>query len=186
MYVGHVAVALGAKGARPQIPLWFLVLTAQAPDWLVIATRLSGHEIERVERFTETSFSFVLVAIPLAFAFYAGSKDFKSSALVWFVASSHAMCDFFTSTHTLLPGGLAQGLGWYQEPLRDFAIESALVIAAAFIYRRSLPYRSRRSALFVLTFSSLILFQAAVGVYLASLKRGGWFSEEIHSGRLFH
>lgn len=186
MYVGHVAVALAAKGARPAIPLWFLVITAQAPDWLVIATRLSGHEFARVERFTETSISFVLVAIPLALAYYAGSRDVKSAAIVWLVAASHAMCDYFTSTHTLLPGGIAQGLGWYKRPALDFAIEATLVVLAAFIYRRSLSDRARRSATFVLMFSSLVLFQAAVDVYLASLRRNGWLSEEINSGRLFH
>lgn len=186
MYVGHVAVALAAKGVRPTIPLWFLIVAAQAPDWLVIATRLSGHEIARVERVTETSLSFVVVAIPLALAFYAGSKDVRSSALVWLVVASHAMCDFFTSTHTLLPGGIAQGLGWYRRPLHDFAIETAMIVAAAFMYRRSLPDRAKRSGIFMLMFSALVLFQAAVDVYLSSLRRGGRLADEIHSGRLFH
>lgn len=185
MYVGHVAVALAAKGARPQLPLWFLILTAQAPDWLVIATRLSGHDITRVEKFTETSFSLVLVAIPIAVAFYAGSNDLRSSAIVWLVAASHAICDYFTSTQTLLPGGVAHGLGWYQRPMHDFALEAGMVIVAAFAYRRTLSERSKRSATFILTFASLILFQAAIGVYLASVKRGGWLAGEIHSGRLF-
>ncbi len=185
MYIGHVAVALAARGVRPKIPLWFLLVTAQAPDWLVIATRLSGHDIARVERFTETSLSLVLVAVPIAIAFYAGSNDLKSSALVWLVAASHAICDFFTSTQTLLPGGVVHGLGWYRRPLLDFALETAMVVVAALIYRRTLSERAKRSATFILMFASLVLFQAAVGVYLASLRRGGWLADEIHSGRLF-
>ncbi len=185
MYVGHVAIALAAKGARPQLPLWFLLITAQAPDWLVIATRLSGHDIARVERFTETSLSLILVAIPIAVAFYAGSNDLKSSAIIWLVAASHSLCDFFTSKQPLLPGGVAHGLGWYERPLHDFALETAMVIGAAFIYRRTLTDRAKRSAAFMVTFASLVLFQAAVGVYLSSLRRGGWLAEEVHSGRLF-
>lgn len=186
MYTGHVAVALAAKGARPKIPLWFLVLASQAPDWLVIATKLTGHDVTRVERFTETSLSFFLVAIPLAVAFYAGSGDLRSSALVWAVSASHAVCDFFTANHVLLPNGVARGLGWYHRPLRDFAIEAALIVFAAIVYRRSLSERAKRSATFILLFSSLVLFQAAIDVYLSSLRRGGWLSEEINSGRLFH
>lgn len=183
MYVGHIAVALAAKGARPKIPLWFLVLTAQAPDWLVVATSLSGHDVTRVERFTETSLSLVLVALPLAVAFFAGSNDWKSSAIVWLVAASHAACDFVTSTDALFPGGVARGLGWYARPVLDFAVEGSMLVAAAFLYRRTLPARAKRSATLIIMFGSLVLFQAAVDVYLASSARGGGLADHINSGR---
>ena len=186
VYTGHVAAALAGKGARPRIPLWFLVLASQAPDWLVVAGRLMGHEISHVERLTETSLSFVLVALPFALAYYIHGRDLKSSAVVWLVSASHPILDFFTGTGALLPGGQASGLGWYHHPVRDFALEGGLILVAALIYRRGLPARARQSAALVLMFSLLVLFQATIDVYMASSIRNGWLSEEINSGKLFH
>jgi hypothetical protein len=68
----------------------------------------------------------------------------------------------------------------------DFALESSLVVIAALLYRRSLSAGARRSATFVMLFSSLVLFQGAIDVYLTSLLRGGQFAENINSGKWFH
>lgn len=186
MYVGHLAVALAAKGARPQIPLWYLVLVSQAPDWLVVAGGLTGHDLARIERFTESAASFVIVALPLALVYFVFWRDAKSALVVWLVTASHPLLDFFTGTRALLPGGRAVGLNWYHEPVYDFIMETVLLAGAAVVYRRSLSERARRSGAYVLLFGTLTLFQASIGVYLASSKRQGWLSEEIKTGRLFH
>src|SRR4051812_21864253 len=122
MYVGHVAAAVIAKGARPRMPLWFLVFASQAPDWLVILGHLAGHNVDRIEHFSETAYSFGLVALPIALVYFALTRDWKSALTTWVVCASHQLCDFFTGSKAFLPTGHLVGLGWYHRPLRDLLI----------------------------------------------------------------
>lgn len=186
MYVGHVAAALAGKGFRQRIPLWYLLLAAQAPDWLVIIGRLAGHNVNRIEHFSETAYSYVLVALPLALLYFAVSRDWRSGVTVWLVCASHQLCDFFTGSKAFLPTGQIVGLGWYHRPLRDFVLESSLVILAAFIYQRRVGLPKRAAGVLVITFASLVLTQTILDVYLASSVRNGWFAQELHTGKLFH
>lgn len=185
MYVGHVAAALIGKGARPRIPLWFLVLASQAPDWLVVAGYLTGKGA-RVEHYTETALSYVLVAAPLALIYFAASRDWRSSFVVWLVCASHQAGDYFTGSKAFLPSGGLVGLGWYHRPLLDFVFETLLVVLAAIVYRRGVPQVRRKPGLYVIVFSLLVLTQVVLDLYLGSSARNGWFADEVNSGRLFH
>lgn len=185
MYVGHVAAAIIGKSFRPRIPLWFLVFASQAPDWLVVVGRLAGHNVDHIEYYSETVYSYVLVGLPIALAYAAVSRDWRSSLTVWLVCASHQVCDFFTGSKAFLPPGHIVGLGWYHHPLRDFVLESSLAILAGWLYQRRVAGK-RRPGLVVVTFSALVLTQAALGVYLASSVRNGWLAQELHTGRLFH
>jgi hypothetical protein len=186
MYVGHVAAALAGKSARPAIPLWFLIFSSQAPDWLVIVGRLLGHSVDRIEQFSETAYSYLLIGVPLALLYLALSRDVRSAVVVWCVCASHQLFDFFTGSKAFMPTGQLVGLGWYHRPLRDFVIESALVVVAAFWYHRRVPGAKQRPAVFVITFSALVLTQLMLDVYLASSVRNGWLAQELHTGRLLH
>jgi hypothetical protein len=186
MYVGHVAAAFLGKAARPRIPLWFLILASQAPDWVVVIGYLAGSNGPRVEHYSETVYSFLLIATPLALIYFAVSRDFRSALTVWFVCASHQIVDFFTGSKPLFPTGQAVGLGWYHRPLRDFLLEGSLVLLAAVFYRRRIPEARRNPGLLVILFSLLILTQAVLDLYLASSGRNGWFADEVNSGRLFH
>lgn len=186
MYVGHVAVALIGKGARPRIPLWFLILASQAPDWLVIIGYLSGRNGVRVEHYAETILSWVLVALPLALIYFAVSRDWRSAFVVWLVSASHQLGDFFTGSKALLPSGRLIGLGWYHRPLQDFLFETMLILVAAIVYRRGVPQTRKAPGLHVIVFSLLVLAQVVLDLYLGSSVRNGWFADEVNSGRLFH
>lgn len=186
MFVGHVAVALIGKGARPQIPLWLLIFASQAPDWLLIVGWMTGHPVARIEHFSETIYSFALVAIPISLAYFAVSRDWRSALTVWLVSASHQLGDFFTGSKAFLPTGQLVGLGWYHRPLRDFVLESALVVGAAWIYQRNIAVERQKAGFLVITFGTLVLAQSVLGVYLASSVRNGWLANELWTGRLIH
>lgn len=185
MYVGHVAVALMGKGVRPQIPLWVLLLASHGPDWLVIIGVLTGHSATRVELLSETAYSFILFALPLALLYFVASRDWRSSLIVWAVCASHQVLDFVTGSKALIPNGRLVGLGWYHRPLRDFVAESMLVFVAALLYRRTVAREPSKAGILVITFSALILSQLALDIYLASSVRNGWLAHEVHTGGLF-
>jgi hypothetical protein len=186
MYTGHIAAAFAGKAARPRIPLWFLVFASQAPDWLVVIGRLAGHNVDHIEHFSETAYSYVLVALPLALLYLAISRDWRSAITVWLVCASHQLGDFFTGSKAFLPNGQIVGLSWYHRPLRDFVLESSLVIVAGILYRRRIPMAKKRAGIFVITFALIVLSQTVLDVYLASSVRNGWFAQELHEGKLFH
>lgn len=186
MFVGHVAVALIGKGARPRIPLWLLIFASQAPDWLLIVGWMTGHPVARIEHFSETIYSFVLVAIPISLAYFAVSRDWRSALTIWLVSASHQVCDFFTGSKAFLPTGQLAGLGWYHHPLRDFVLEAGLVVAAAWFYRRNIAYEKRNTGILVITFGALVFAQSVLDVYLASSVRNGWLANELHTGKLIH
>ena len=185
MYVGHVAAAIIGKASRPRIPLWYLVFASQGPDWLVIFGRLAGHNVDRIEHFSETAYSYVLVALPIALLYLAFSRDWRSSITVWLVCASHQVCDFFTGSKAFMPSGQLVGMGWYHHPLRDFLIESALIAISGWLYYRRIGTR-RTAGIVLITFSALMLSQTVLDVYLASSVRNGWLAQELHTGKLFH
>lgn len=184
MYVGHVAVAFLGKSVRPQIPLWILLLASHGPDWLVIIGILTGHSTARVELLSETAYSFVLFALPLALLYFVASRDWRSSLIVWAVSASHQVLDLLTGSKAFLPNGRMVGLGWYHHPLRDFVAESMLIAAAALLYRRTVARDPAKAGILVITFSTLVLSQLVLDLYLASSVRNGWLAHEVHTGGL--
>jgi hypothetical protein len=177
MFVGHLAVALGAKQAAPRAPLGALIGAAFALDLIWPVFLLAGIEMVRIDP-GNTAFT------PLAFDYYPWSHSF-SMAIVWAVAIgriaaavlkharaglvigltvlSHWLLDFVTHRPDLplWPGGPQVGLGlWNSIPL-TLTIEGVLFAAGIALYLRA---TRPRDALGTWSLWGLVLLTTAIWV----------------------
>jgi membrane-bound metal-dependent hydrolase YbcI (DUF457 family) len=152
VFVGHLAVALGAKRASPRTPLAALIGAAFALDLIWPILLLAGIERVRIDP-GNTAFT------PLAFDYYPWSHSL-SMAIVWgvtvgrvsvvmlkraaaglvigLVVVSHWLLDYVThiSDLPLWPGGPEVGLGLWNSIPGTLVVEGALLIAALAVYVR--------------------------------------------------
>lgn len=157
MFVGHLAVGLGAKRLEPRVPLVVWVLAAFGLDVLWPLFLAAGLETVRIDP-GNTAFT------PLDFASYPWSHSLAMS-VVWGLATavvvnrvwpsaragllaggvvvSHWVLDFVTHRPDLplWPGGTRVGLGLWQSVPGTFAVEGLLAAAAIVLYARAFPPR---------------------------------------------
>jgi membrane-bound metal-dependent hydrolase YbcI (DUF457 family) len=153
MFVGHLAVALGAKRVSPRTPLSALVAAAFGLDLLWPLLLLAGIEHVRVEP-GHTAFT------PLAFDHYPWSHS-MSMAVVWAVAVgrlsvvvlkraaaglaiglavvSHWLLDYVThiADLPLWPGGPEVGLGLWNSIPGTLVVEGLFFSVAVAAYVRA-------------------------------------------------
>src|SRR5688500_5661407 len=159
MFVGHLAVALGAKRVSPRTPLAALIAAAFGLDLMWPILLLAGIEHVRVDP-GHTAFT------PLAFDHYPWSHSL-SMAVVWAVAVgrlsvvllkrsaaglviglavvSHWLLDYVThiADLPLWPGGPEVGLGLWNSIPGTFVVEGIFFSAAVFAYVRSTRPRQK-------------------------------------------
>jgi hypothetical protein len=177
MFVGHLAVALGARQAAPRAPLGALIGAAFALDLVWPFFLFTGIEVVRIDP-GNTAFT------PLAFDYYPWSHSL-SMAVVWAVAIgriaaaalkqaraglvigitvlSHWLLDFVTHRPDLplWPGGPQVGAGlWNSIPL-TLVVEGALFAGGVALYLRA---TRPRDALGTWSFWGLVLLTTAVWV----------------------
>lgn len=175
MFVGHLAVALGAKRLEPRVSLGVLVAAAFGLDLLWPAFLLLGVEQVRVDP-GNTAFT------PLAFDSYPWSHSL-AAALLWggvaaatagiaglrprlvlaAVVVSHWVLDFITHRRDLplWPGGPTAGLGLWNSIPGTVLVEGALFVAAIELYRRTFTPRDRVG---VWSFRALVLLTTAIWI----------------------
>jgi hypothetical protein len=153
MFVGHLAVALAAKRARPSASLGWYVAAVTTPDLLWPLFLLTGIERVRIvpgaTAFTPLVFdsypwshSLVMtVAWGLVLASLARWRgvDSKAARLMVPLVVSHWVLDFITHAPDLplWPGGGPKlGLGLWNSIPATLAVEGAMWIAAIAIYLR--------------------------------------------------
>jgi membrane-bound metal-dependent hydrolase YbcI (DUF457 family) len=159
MFVGHLAVALGAKRVSPRTPLAALIAAAFGLDLMWPILLLAGIEHVRVDP-GHTAFT------PLAFDHYPWSHSL-SMAFVWAVAVgrlsvvllkrsaaglviglavvSHWLLDYVThiADLPLWPGGPEVGLGLWNSIPGTLVVEGIFFSAAVFAYVRSTRPRQK-------------------------------------------
>jgi len=158
VYIGHVALAMGAKGVRPRIPIAVLVPVAFAPDWIEWMLAAVGRHNR------ELSHSLVSVGVGatvVALLYWMASKSPRDAAVVWLTYVSHWPADFITGFKPTWPGGPVVGLGLYGNPVADVLIESSLIVICWLIYRRSLPPKPRSTKVGWLMPAGLMAMQVA-------------------------
>ena len=157
MFVGHLAVALGAKSMAPRVPLGWLVAASYGLDLLWPIFLIIGMEQIRVDA-GNTAFT------PLAFDNYPWSHSLAMAA-VWGVLAavlaafrfrvphvgmvvgltliSHWVLDFITHRPDLplWPNGPKVGVGLWNSVPGTLLVEGALFIVAIALYRRAFPPR---------------------------------------------
>ena len=159
MFIGHFAVALGAKRAVPAIPLGLLVGAAIGLDLLWPVLLLAGLESARIDpgntAFTPLAFdsypwshslvmSIVWGALVAVLAF-PRLKSAGAAALVAAVVVSHWVLDYVThrADMPLWPGGPKQGLALWNSIPGTLIVEGLLFGAAVYLYVAAFPARDR-------------------------------------------
>jgi hypothetical protein len=141
--IGHTAVALAVKRARPSIPLAALIAAAYGPDvieitllalwrWAKVQAAFGSHSIPSV----------ALGASIVGLVYGLWRRDGAGATLLAVTYASHWAADLFTGTgKPTWGGGPTLGLSLYEHPILDFVIESALLLAAWLLLW---PARDRR------------------------------------------
>jgi len=177
MFVGHLAVALGAKRVSPRTPLAALIAATFALDLIWPVLLLLGLERVRIAP-GHTAFT------PLAFEHYPWSHSL-SMAVVWGVVLgrasvfllkrsaaglvigavivSHWLLDYVTHAPDLplWPGGPLVGLGLWNSVPGTILVEGALFAGAIAAYVRG---ARPRGAAGVWSLWSLIAFTSAIWI----------------------
>ncbi len=166
MYLGHVAVALGAKGVRPRIALIALLVAAYAPDWMDSGLCIVGAYDPR--GMLSHSFGAIGVLAALGIVAYASNtRDFVSALVVGGVVVSHMLLDWVTGYKPTWPGGPMIGLRLYGRPALNLIVEGLVIFAGVMLYRRSLPPRTRGWIDVGVMVGALVGMQAAIIVVRA-------------------
>ncbi len=152
---------MGAKGARPRIPIALLVPIAFAPDWIELVLNLAGRE-SRVASHSLVSVCIGSLAVAIVYAL--STRSVIDAGVVGATYLSHWGADFITGLKPTWPGGPNVGLMLYSHPLRDAMLECALIAACWLLYRRSLPAASRNRILAWLIPIGLIAMQVTFEV----------------------
>lgn len=163
MYLGHVGIALGAKGLKRDIPLLVLLIATYAPDWVDSGLCIVGAYDPR--GMFSHSLPAVAVLLAIALATYRVKRlDMVSGLVVAGVIVSHMAVDWITGYKPTWPGGPMIGLRLYGHPVANLILESAVIAIGVLLYRRSLPARSRPWIDVAAMLGALIAMQAALTV----------------------
>ena len=160
MFIGHVAVALGAKKAVPKVSLGTLILSATFLDLLWPLLLILGLEHVRIDPgntvvtpldFYDYPITHSLLAVlgwSVAFGlvYYAVRKEKFAAGVLGLGVLSHWILDFFTHRPDLpiIPGGsLMVGLGmWYSMPL-TLVVEIGIFILGVYLYLQTTTAKDR-------------------------------------------
>lgn len=175
MFVGHLAVALGARRVAPRVPLGALVAASYGLDLLWPMLLLAGVERVRIDpsatAFTPLDFehypwshSLAMAAVWAVLAGALAARWLRTTAaglVVAGVLASHWLLDWVTHRPDLplWPGGPLTGLGLWQSVPGTIVVEGLLFALALEAYRRAFRPRDRvgRWAL-----TGLVLFTGAI------------------------
>jgi len=172
VYVGHVGIALALRASRDAPPLWLLALAAQGPDWIDLAWDATGgswaNPAWTAHGFPLLAAGTLLTAIAAAGMARGGRARPARAATIGAAAyASHWAADWFTGHKPTWPGRPLVGLGWYDRPALDLALEAAVVVAGWWLWRRRLPPGPRRDAMAWALLATLLALQLAADVVMA-------------------
>ena len=144
MFMGHLGIALGAKGIRKDVSLLLLCLAATGPDLVDLAVEGTGHT-NGASLWTHSLAAMACYALALFAIYNLVTHRFRAALLLGCVAASHVLVDLITSRMVLWPGGPPLGLHLYLHRTADLLLESLVVLAGWGWYFRTLPEKHRFS-----------------------------------------
>lgn len=159
MYMGHLAVALGAKRLTSKLPLWVLLLASLLPDLVDAFAGLTPWG-RFANEYSHSLYGIVVMVMLMVFVAALLARDVTEALLAGALVASHLLLDFVTSHISLWSGGPLVGAGLYSHPLGDFVAEAAVIVISVWVYSQSLKVRLGRPAVLGML-SCLIVFQAA-------------------------
>ena len=137
MYMGHLGIALGARAARPSVPLWSLIIAALLPDLANAVWNLTPVG----DRNDLLSHSIPAVLVLAAIACLIGAlalRDWRGGALLGALVISHLLADYITSREAAWNGGPVIGAHLYLHHRWDFVVEGTVIVVGLALYRKSL------------------------------------------------
>ncbi|HTX17741.1 MAG TPA: hypothetical protein VMG34_03690 [Bacteroidota bacterium] len=178
MFIGHIAVALGAKKAAPKVSLGTLVLAAQFVDLLWPLLLLLGLEHVRIEPGNTAFTPLDFYDYPISHSLLTGIGWGLAFALVFFIVRrsvanalilaacvvSHWVLDFVSHRPDLpiVPGlGMKVGLGLWNSVPATIIVEGLLFAGGVYLYVRSTHAKDKTGTY---AFWSLIVFLFLVWV----------------------
>jgi len=178
MFIGHIAVALGAKKAAPKASLGTLVLAAQFVDLLWPLFLLLGLEHVRIEpgntAFTPLNFydypiSHSLLTgigwgILFALVFFLVRRSVRNALILGACVVSHWVLDFVSHRPDLpiFPGSeLKVGLGLWNSVPATVIVEGLLFAGGVYLYVQSTHAKDKTG---MYAFWSLIIFLIVIWV----------------------
>ncbi|MGH7603760.1 MAG: metal-dependent hydrolase [Gemmatimonadaceae bacterium] len=158
MYMGHLGIALGARAARPSLPLWSLVGAALLPDLANAVWNLTP--IGDRNDLLSHSIPAVLVLGAVAWLLNGlARKDWQGGALLAALVLSHLIADYITSREAAWPGGPVIGAHLYLHHRWDLVVEGTVIVVGWVLYRRSLLATERRAWALYAMLAVLLGFQ---------------------------
>ncbi len=180
MFIGHVAVALGAKKAAPKTSFGTLLLAAQLPDLLWPLFLMLGWEHVRIVPGITTVSPLDFTSYPLTHSLLADfgwglllgglylvfKKNRSGAFVIWACVLSHWLLDFISHRPDLplYPGSRLYGLGIWNSVSATLLVEGGLFVIGAMIYSRTTRPRDKVGKYSYKTFIALLVL-----IYLASL-----------------
>jgi membrane-bound metal-dependent hydrolase YbcI (DUF457 family) len=143
VFIGHAAIALAVKRARPSIPLAALIAATFGPDVIEITLLVLWRWAKMPASFGSHSIPAIAFgAAFVGFAYWIWRRDAAGAGLLTATYASHWFADLFTGTRKpTWVGGPALGLELYEHPSIDFALEAGLFLIAWLFFW---PARDRR------------------------------------------
>lgn len=139
MYTGHAGLALFAKSRSRRLSLALLVAVAFAPDWIEWAMGAKRGAATRATMLSHSIISVAAGATLAALLALAVRRSGREAFTLFALYVSHWLADFLTGRKPTWPHGPTVGLGLYDHPFVDFAMEAAICIACSVAYLRTLP-----------------------------------------------
>ena len=127
---------------RREVSLLVLLVATYAPDWIDGGLCVVGAYDPR----GMLSHSFPAIALMAAVVlttFRIRMRDLVSALVVCAVVMSHMVLDWITGYKPTWPGGPMIGFRLYDHPAWNLVLETLVILAGVFLYRRSLPRRAR-------------------------------------------
>jgi hypothetical protein len=154
MFLGHYAIAFGAKKAAPKVSLGTLVLSAQFIDLLWPLLLLFGVEHVRIDPgntavtpldfydypITHSLAGSLFWALAFSGIYYALRRSTRGALVVGLTSFSHWLLDLLTHRPdlALAPGtSIRVGLGLWSSVAGTLAIELGITAAGVFFYSRA-------------------------------------------------
>jgi hypothetical protein len=179
MFVGHFAVALGAKRLAPRTSLGVLVAAAQLADLVWPILVLLGVEVVRVDPgntaftpldfvsypFTHGASSVLLWALAFGLAVRLSGGDLAATMTVSALVVSHWLLDALSHRPDLplWPGGPTVGLGLWNSVAGTVAVEGALLVGGTALYLRTTRAKDRVGHLGLWLFLGLLVLIEVAG-----------------------
>ena len=176
MFLGHYAVAIGAKRAAPRTSLGTLIAAAAFLDLVWPVLVLAG--VERVvvapgaTAFTPLDFEYYPVSHSLVMsvvwgaafgvAYFLVRRDLRAAAVLGLLVVSHWFLDAVVHRPDLpltLGGDARVGLGLWNSIPGTLAVELAMFAAGVWLYLRATPARDRIGSL---GFAAFVVFLLAI------------------------